>query len=89
MTKSETCPDAARMKDHACANRHQCWEPCGELGKSEEHARPAAAEDAAWLAKADAARAEGYASPAEAAELIKAFPSGGPLLGEDGPLLVG
>lgn len=63
MTKSETCPDAARMKDHACANRHQCWEPCGELGKSPDHARPV--------------------------ELNKAFPAGGPLLGEDGPLLVG
>lgn len=22
-----------------CENRHQCWEPCGELGKSEEHAK--------------------------------------------------
>jgi len=32
---SEPCPD----KDHteyACKNRHQCFEPCGELGHSEE-----------------------------------------------------
>ncbi len=25
------------MGEFACENRHQCWEPCGELGKSEEH----------------------------------------------------
>lgn len=27
------------MGEHACSDRSQCWEPCGELGKSEEHAR--------------------------------------------------
>jgi hypothetical protein len=35
------CPDIAKMGDHACGNRDQCWEPCGELGKSEAHAVPA------------------------------------------------
>ena len=40
MIKIESCPDAARMRDHACANRAQCWEPCGLLGKSEAHVRP-------------------------------------------------
>ncbi|MDB5814013.1 MAG: hypothetical protein JWN23_1130 [Rhodocyclales bacterium] len=34
------CPNAAHMGKHACKNRHQCWEPCGELGHSEKHARP-------------------------------------------------
>lgn len=29
------CPDA--MKDCACNDKAQCWEPCGELGKSEAH----------------------------------------------------
>lgn len=33
----EPCPDKDRT-EYACENRHQCWEPCGELGKSEEHA---------------------------------------------------
>lgn len=33
------CPDAAHMGEHACTNRAQCWEPCGELGHSEEHAQ--------------------------------------------------
>lgn len=28
------------MGKHACTNRAQCWEPCGELGHSAEHARP-------------------------------------------------
>lgn len=27
------------MKELACENRHQCWEPCGELGKSKEHVK--------------------------------------------------
>ena len=27
------------MGQHACKNRAQCWEPCGELGHSAEHAR--------------------------------------------------
>ena len=26
------------MGQHACKNRAQCWEPCGELGHSAEHA---------------------------------------------------
>lgn len=34
-----TCADPEHMGEHACQNRAQCWEPCGELGKSEEHAR--------------------------------------------------
>lgn len=34
----KACPNAAHMAEHACANRHQCWEPCGELGHSAEHA---------------------------------------------------
>lgn len=29
------------MGEHACSDRSQCWEPCGELGHSAEHARPA------------------------------------------------
>jgi hypothetical protein len=33
------CPDGAHMGEHACTNRSQCWEPCGELGHSEEHAQ--------------------------------------------------
>lgn len=37
---AQGCPNAQHMGQHACANRHQCWEPCGELGHSEEHARP-------------------------------------------------
>jgi len=36
---SAVCPNAAHMGEHACANRAQCWEPCGELGHSEEHAQ--------------------------------------------------
>lgn len=35
------CPNATHMAEHACANRTQCWEPCGDLGKSEHHARDA------------------------------------------------
>lgn len=40
---SRVCPQAEHDADwaanYACANRHQCWEPCGELGKSGAHAR--------------------------------------------------
>lgn len=35
------CQNAAHMGEFACANRAQCWEPCGELGHSKEHARRA------------------------------------------------
>lgn len=34
----EPCPLGAGKPEPTCTNRHQCWEPCGELGKSEEHA---------------------------------------------------
>jgi hypothetical protein len=37
--KPESCPD--KQYSQRCKNRHQCWEPCGELGHSAEHARPA------------------------------------------------
>lgn len=29
------------MSEHACSNRARCWEPCGELGKSIDHAKVA------------------------------------------------
>jgi hypothetical protein len=39
-TKGATpCTNAAHMGEHACSDRSQCWEPCGELGKSAEHAK--------------------------------------------------
>lgn len=31
------CPNAEHIGEHACTNKNQCWEPCGELGKSEDH----------------------------------------------------
>ena len=37
-TAMQPCQNEA-MKPHQCQNRHQCWEPCGELGHSAEHAR--------------------------------------------------
>ena len=37
--EQEPCPDKER-DEYTCKNRHQCWEPCGELGKSEEHTQP-------------------------------------------------
>jgi hypothetical protein len=41
---AEPCPRGADKPEPTCTNRHQCWEPCGELGHSAEHAvvhRPA------------------------------------------------
>jgi hypothetical protein len=35
----EPCPRGADKPEPTCTNRHQCWEPCGELGKSEEYVR--------------------------------------------------
>lgn len=35
------CPNAERMGEHACTNRSQCWEPCGELGNDERFVRVA------------------------------------------------
>jgi hypothetical protein len=34
--QGESCTNKERT-EYLCKNRHQCWEPCGELGKSEEH----------------------------------------------------
>jgi len=33
--QAEPCPES----NSDCKNRHQCWEPCGELGKSEAHVK--------------------------------------------------
>lgn len=33
--KSEPCEDAS-MGKFRCKNKHQCWEPCGELGKKKK-----------------------------------------------------
>lgn len=38
---AQPCPNAAAMGEYACADKAQCWEPCGDLGHSEEHAVPA------------------------------------------------
>ena len=46
----EPCQNQS-MGKHRCKNRQQCWEPCGELGNSEEHCVPA---DAATQAAIDA-----------------------------------
>lgn len=35
----EPCPDGNDRPDESCHNRDQCWEPCGKLGKSEEHTK--------------------------------------------------
>lgn len=37
--QAEPCPNST-SDEFACKNRHQCWEPCGELGNSAAHARP-------------------------------------------------
>lgn len=37
--KPEPCPRGDNRPEPSCTNRAQCWEPCGELGKSAEHAR--------------------------------------------------
>ena len=47
-----SCPNAAHMGEFACANRSQCWEPCGELGKDPAHARRASPEDEAAVERA-------------------------------------
>lgn len=36
---NEPCPRGADRPEPTCTNRHQCWEPCGELGKDERHVR--------------------------------------------------
>lgn len=35
----QPCLEADSMGEYACNNRTQCWESCGELGHSDEHAR--------------------------------------------------
>lgn len=46
------CPAASQMGEHACANQHDCWEPCGVMGNDERFVTRAQ-EDAG--AKVDAA----------------------------------
>ena len=31
------CPRPLIMGEHACKNRNQCWEPCGDLGHHAEY----------------------------------------------------
>lgn len=38
-TASQPCPNALHMGEFACNNQHQCWEPCGKLGKDPAYAR--------------------------------------------------
>lgn len=33
-----SCPRPQVVGKHACKNRKQCWEPCGDLGHHEEYA---------------------------------------------------
>ena len=40
------CPRPLVMGEHACRNRKQCWEPCGDLGHHEEYARTVPSETA-------------------------------------------
>lgn len=48
---SEPCPRGRlQQPEPTCTNRHQCWEPCGELGKSADHARAYRGLDAAKAA---------------------------------------
>lgn len=35
----EPCPRGADKLEETCVNRHQCWEPCGELGHDERFVR--------------------------------------------------
>ncbi len=42
--KPEPCPRGEQRPEPWCTNRLQCWEPCGELGKSAEHVRVARSE---------------------------------------------
>jgi len=69
--KPEPCRDKTRAIP-GCKNRHQCWEPCGELGHRAEHARPAPKEtqDAVNAALGLAAKPE---TQGERAELIREF----------------
>jgi hypothetical protein len=39
VTPCEPCHRGNDKPEPTCTNRHQCWEPCGEMGKSEEHVR--------------------------------------------------
>lgn len=34
------CTNTALMGEFSCDHKEQCWEPCGDLGKSEQHAKP-------------------------------------------------
>ena len=40
---AEQAEPVCQMGEHACSNAAQCWEPCGHLGKSAEHAAPVSA----------------------------------------------
>lgn len=50
----EPCLYPGKMGTFACDNRHQCWESCGELGKSAEHAKRAPSTRAQQVADAQA-----------------------------------
>lgn len=37
LAQARACPRPLFMGEHACTNRKQCWEPCGDLGKHGEY----------------------------------------------------
>ena len=45
----EPCPRGDDNPEPSCTNRHQCWEPCGELGHSMERAKRASPEHEAAI----------------------------------------
>jgi hypothetical protein len=60
--QQEPCPDKER-DEYTCKNRHQCWEPCGELGKSEEHTQLAPVQAKQLLEKVDEVQAQEQRKP--------------------------
>jgi hypothetical protein len=78
---SEKCPDAS-MGEHACDNKQQCWEPCGDLGKSAEHAKPAGSVKQETMTARELADRVGRGEKWKIAELVK-VPSMRELIADD------
>lgn len=71
MKDPNVCPEPERMGKHACRNRSQCWELCGDLGHDPRHA----------FTEAQARRVEVTdLGPVDDDVLAKRFMGAGPLL---------
>lgn len=58
LAADRACPNADHMAEHACSDKSQCWEPCGQLGHDPAHARVSRVQAVPFVREASAGPAQ-------------------------------